>query len=65
MSESSCREPLPDPVAFFVGLRCEGRSSGKPIRLEDATSGLRYGTHGSGPGGILDTDGDIIAFWYQ
>lgn len=39
--------------------------TGKPVQLADGTSGLRYRIPGGGPGGILDSDSNIITFWYR
>jgi hypothetical protein len=38
---------------------------GKPIELKDGSQGISYRTPGGGPGGILDSDGNIITFWYR
>jgi hypothetical protein len=34
------------------------------VRLADGTTGRRYRTRG-GPGGILDSNGNVITFWYK
>ena len=39
--------------------------TGTEVRLADGTTGTRYRTPGGGPGGILDSNGNIITFWYQ
>jgi RHS repeat-associated protein len=38
---------------------------GTPVKLADGTMGMRYRTPGGGPGGILDSNGNIVTFWYQ
>jgi hypothetical protein len=38
---------------------------GTPVKLADGSMGLRYRTPGGGPGGILDSNGNIISFWYR
>lgn len=38
---------------------------GTPVKLADGSMGLRYRTPGGGLGGILDSSGNIISFWYQ
>jgi hypothetical protein len=35
------------------------------VQLADGSSGLRYRTPGGGPGGIVDSNGNIITFWNQ
>ena len=37
----------------------------KAVPLADGTPGVRYRTPGGGPGGILDSDGKIVTFWYH
>ncbi len=37
----------------------------KPVPLQDGSSGFSYRTPGGGPGGILDSSGNIISFWYR
>jgi len=39
--------------------------TGTPVELADGTWGMRYRTPGGGPGGILDSSGNIITFWYR
>lgn len=36
-----------------------------PVKLADGTTGVRYRTPGGGPGGILDSNGKIVTFWYR
>ena len=47
----------------------EGRNLANAAAINgDAKTGtltLRYRTPGGGPGGVLDTDGHIISFWYR
>ncbi|MDQ1629645.1 MAG: hypothetical protein QOI54_3389 [Actinomycetota bacterium] len=39
--------------------------NGTSVPLKDGTTGVRYRTPGGGPGGILDSDGNIVTFWYR
>lgn len=39
--------------------------TGTPVGLADGTTGMRYRTPGGGPGGILDSGGNIVTFWYR
>jgi hypothetical protein len=39
--------------------------NGTPATLKDGTTGIRFRTPGGGPGGILDSDGNIVSFWYE
>ncbi len=34
------------------------------VNLDDGTTGTRYRTRG-GPGGILDSNGNVVTFWYK
>ena len=38
---------------------------GTPVKLADGTTGMRYRTPGGGTGGILDSNGNIVTFWYR
>jgi hypothetical protein len=35
------------------------------VPLADGSTGSRYRTPGGGPGGILDSNGNIVTFWYH
>jgi hypothetical protein len=39
--------------------------AGTAVRLGDGSMGMRYRTPGGGPGGILDSNGNIVTFWYH
>ena len=40
-------------------------SDGVQVMLKDGTIGYRFRTPGGGPGGILDSSGKVITFWYD
>jgi hypothetical protein len=39
--------------------------AGSPVTLADGSAGTVFRTAGGGPGGILDSSGNIISFWYR
>ena len=40
-------------------------SQGVPVPLADGTTGYRFRAPDGGSGGIIDSDGNIISFWYD
>jgi hypothetical protein len=59
------KQQYADDAVAWANSRPGRGYNANPVELSDGTIGIRYRSADGGKGGILDSNGDVVTFWYD